>query len=29
MMDSGANAIIAPLHPDMSGEIAECKVPSA
>ena len=29
MMDSGTNAIIVPLRPDMSGEIAECKVPSA
>ena len=29
MMGSGTNAIIVPLHPDMSGEIAECKVPSA
>ena len=29
MMDSGTNAIIVPLHPDMSGEIAECKAPSA
>ena len=35
MMDSGTNAIIVrpiaamALHPDMSGEIAECKVPSA
>ena len=29
MMDSGTNAIIVPLHPDMCGEIAECKVPSA
>ena len=28
MMDSGTNAIIVPLHPDMSGEIAERKVPS-
>ena len=29
MMDSGTDAIIVPLHPGMSGEVAECKVPSA
>ena len=29
MLDSGANAIIAPLHPRMEGEVAECQVPSA
>ena len=29
MMDSGTNAIIVPLHPDMCGEIAECGVPSS
>ena len=29
MMDSETNAITVPLHPDMCGEIAECKVPSA
>ena len=29
MMHSGTNAMIVPLRPDMSGEIAECKVPSA
>ena len=29
MVDSGTNAIIVPLHPDMRGEIAECQVPSA
>ena len=29
MVDSGTNAIILPLHPDMEGEIAECQVPSA
>ena len=29
MVDSGTNAIILPLHPDMRGEIAECQVPSA
>ena len=29
MMDSGTNVIIVPLRPDMSGEIAECKVRSA
>ena len=28
-MDSGTNAIIVPLHPDVSGAIAEVKVPSA
>ena len=28
-MDSGTNAIILPLHPDVCGEIAECRVPSA
>ena len=29
MVDSGAHAIIVPLRPDLCGEIAECKVPSA
>ena len=29
MMGSGTNAIIVPLHPDVSREIAECKVPGA
>ena len=29
MVDSGTNAIIVPLHPDMCGVTAECKVPSA
>ena len=29
MGDSGTNAIIVPLHPNMRGEIAECQVPSA
>ena len=29
MMDSGTTAIIVPLHPNMRGEIAECKVPSS
>ena len=29
MLDSGANAIIVPLHPRMEGEVAECQVPSA
>ena len=29
MVDSGTNAVILPLHPDMQGEIAECQVPSA
>ena len=29
MVDSGTNAIIVPLHPDMCGEIAEGKVPSS
>ena len=29
MVDSGTNAIILPLHPNMEGEIAECQVPSA
>ena len=29
LVDSGTNAIIAPLHPGMKGEIAECQVPSA
>ena len=29
MSDSGTNAIIAPLHPRMEGEVAECQVPSA
>ena len=29
MVDSGTNAIIVPLHPNMKGEIAECQVPSA
>ena len=29
MEDSGTNAIIVPLHPDMCGEISERKVPSA
>ena len=29
MLDSGTNAIIVPLHPNMQGEIAECQVPSA
>ena len=29
MVDSGTNAVIVPLRPDMCGEIAECKVPSA
>ena len=29
MVDSGTNAIVIPLHLDMCGEIAECKVPSA
>ena len=28
-MDSGTNAIIVPLHPDMCGEVVGCKVPSA
>ena len=28
-VDSGTNAIIVPLHPDMCGDMAECKVPSA
>ena len=28
MVDSGTNAIIVPLHPDMGGGIAECQVPS-
>ena len=28
-MDSGTNAVIVRLHPDMSGEIAERKAPSA
>ena len=27
MMDSGTNAVILPLHPDMCGEVAECQVP--
>ena len=29
MVDSGTNAIILPLHPQMVGDIAECQVPSA
>ena len=29
MVDSGTNAIILPLHPDMRGDEAECQVPSA
>ena len=29
MMDSGTNAIIVPLCPDIYGEIAECRVPSS
>ena len=29
MVDSGTNAVILPLRPDMCGEIAEYKVPSA
>ena len=29
MVDSGTNAIILPLHPQMEGDIAECQVPSA
>ena len=29
MMDSGTNTIIVPVHPDVSGEIAECKALSA
>ena len=29
MVDSGTNAIIVPLHPNMKGEIAECQVASA
>ena len=29
MLDSGTNAIIVPLHPNMQGEVAECQVPSA
>ena len=29
MLDSGTNAIIVPLHPNMEGEVAECQVPSA
>ena len=29
MVDSGTNAIIVALHPNMRGEIAECQVPSA
>ena len=29
VVDSGTNAIIVPLHPNMRGEIAECQVPSA
>ena len=29
MVDSGNNATIAPLHPEMCGEIAKCKVPRA
>ena len=29
MMDSGASAIIVPLHPDTFGEIAECRLPSS
>ena len=29
MVDSGTNAIIVPLRPEMCGEFAECKVPSA
>ena len=29
MVDSGTNAIIVPLHPNVRGEIAECQVPSA
>ena len=27
MLDSGTNAIIAPLYPGMQGEIAGCQVP--
>ena len=29
MVDSDTNAVIVPLHPDMCGEIAKCKVPSS
>ena len=29
MVDSGTNAIVVPLHPEMCEEIAECKTPSA
>ena len=29
MVDSGTNAIIVPLHPNMHGDIAECQAPSA
>ena len=29
MVDSDTNAIIVPLHPDLCGEVAECKVPSS
>ena len=29
MMDSGTNAIVVPLHPNMCGEIADCRVPSS
>ena len=29
MVDSGTTAVIVPLHPDMCGETAECKVPSS
>ena len=29
MLDSGTNAIIVPLHPNMQGDIAKCQVPSA
>ena len=29
MIDSGTNAVIVPLCPEVRGEIAECKVPSA
>ena len=29
IVDSGTNASIVPLHPNMKGEIAECQVPRA
>ena len=29
ILDFGTNDIIVPLHPDMCGETAECKVPNA